>query len=281
MAITVRDVSDLTRILTRYPEWRAEMRRIVLSDELLAMPETMRELAAAQGRTEQRMEELAAAQVRTDARLEALTQRMEELAAAQTRTDQRMEELRAAQARADQRMEELRAAQVRTEGRLDRLTDEMREVRTDLGKLKGRVLEREYADKAPAIFGGWLRRLRVVLPGSLEAELEDQLAERLSLEELRDVLRLDVILRGRLVQPEAQPEVYLALEVSSVVDRGDLERAQRRAGLLRKAGLTALPVVAGEELTEGVETLLEEAPVVVVTDGHGRGWDRALAASYG
>jgi len=277
MAITVRDVSDLTRILTRYPEWRAEMRRIVLSDELLAMPETMRELAAAQGRTEQRMEELAAAQVRTDARLEALTQRMEELAAAQTRTDQRMEELRAAQARADQRMEELRAAQVRTEGRLDRLTDEMREVRTDLGKLKGRVLEREYADKAPAIFGGWLRRLRVVLPGSLEAELEDQLAERLSLEELRDVLRLDVILRGRLVQPE----VYLALEVSSVVDRGDLERAQRRAGLLRKAGLTALPVVAGEELTEGVETLLEEAPVVVVTDGHGRGWDRALAASYG
>jgi DNA repair exonuclease SbcCD ATPase subunit len=342
MALTVKDVSDLTRILTRFPEWRAEMRRIVLSDELLSLPEVMRELAAAQARTEaalartdQRLEELAAAQARTEAALARTDQRLEELAAAQARTDarlevltqrvdaltqrmdaltqrmdtltqrvdaltqrvdtltqrmdalaQRMEELAAAQARTDarlevltqrmdalaQRMEELAAAQVRTERRMDA-------IQTDLGSLKGKVLERNYADKAPAIFGAWLRRVRVLLPGGLEPALEDKLADTLASEELQDLLRSDILLRGRPAGVPGLAEVYVAVEVSGVVDRGDLERAQRRAGLLRKAGLAVLPAVAGEELTEGVEALLEAVPVIVVTDGHSRGWERALTAA--
>jgi hypothetical protein len=263
MALTIRDVSDLTRLLVRYPEWRAEMRRIVLSDELLAMPETMREIAAAQART--------------DARLESLTERMDALTVRMDQLTERMDALTVRMDQLTERMAELAAAQARTEQRVDRLTEEMREVRMDLGKLKGRALEREYADRAPALFGGWLRRIRVVLPGTLGADFEDHLAARLTVEELRDVLRLDVLLRGRLAQGAENQEVYLALEVSSVIDRGDLERAQRRAGLLRRTGLAAMPVVAGEELTEGVERLLAEAPVIVMTDGHSRGWERALA----
>jgi hypothetical protein len=64
MALTVREVGDLTRILTRYPEWRAEMRRIVLSDELLSLPQALRELAAAQARTDEDVTEGAATLLR-------------------------------------------------------------------------------------------------------------------------------------------------------------------------------------------------------------------------
>jgi hypothetical protein len=251
MALTVQDVSDLTRILTRYPEWRAEMRRIVLSDELLSLPEVMRELAAAQARTELRLEELAAAQARAE---------------------EQVKELAAAQARTEQAVKELAAAQMRTEWRLG-------DVQRELGKLKGQALERDYIDKAPAVFGAWLRRVRVVLPGGLDATTEDRLLAHLTDAEFQDVLWLDVALRGRLAHAADQPEVYLAVEVSEVIDREDVERAQRRARLLRKAGLVAVPAVAGEKVSGDTAVLLREVPVAVALDGHCEGWEKALAAA--
>jgi hypothetical protein len=306
MTLTVRDVGDLTRILTRYPEWRAEMRRIVLGNELLSLPEAMRELAAAQARTEAaqarteervgRLEEavanLAAAQARTEqtvkelvaaqARIEERVGRLEEavtnLAAAQARTEQRLEELATAQVRTELRLEELVAAQARLEAAQARAEQRMDKMDHDLGKLKGWALERQYADKAPAVFGLWLRRLRVLLPGSLDAATEDRLLAHLTEAEYQDVLRLDLVLRGRPVRAAERAEVYLAVEVSGIIDRRDVDRAQRRAGLLRKAGLPAVPVVAGEDVTEGAAALLHEVPVAVALDGYCEGWEKALAA---
>src|SRR5437870_11482877 len=38
MPFTIEDFRDLVRILEEKPEWRAEMRRLILTDELLALP---------------------------------------------------------------------------------------------------------------------------------------------------------------------------------------------------------------------------------------------------
>ena len=38
MAFTVRDFRDLVELLEQHPEWRAELRRLVLTEELLALP---------------------------------------------------------------------------------------------------------------------------------------------------------------------------------------------------------------------------------------------------
>src|SRR5207249_1426717 len=46
MAFTVREFRDMVRLMEEHPEWRAEMRRLVLSDELLALPDEMRQLRA-------------------------------------------------------------------------------------------------------------------------------------------------------------------------------------------------------------------------------------------
>ena len=83
MAFTVQDFHDLIGILEQRPEWRTELRRLVLTEELLSLPQIVRDLAEAQQRTEQRVEELAEAQRRTE-------QRVEELAEAQRRTEQRI-----------------------------------------------------------------------------------------------------------------------------------------------------------------------------------------------
>ena len=80
MAFTVQDFHDLIGILEQHPEWRTELRRLVLTEELLSLPQIVHDLAEAQRRTEQRVEELAEAQRRTE-------QRIEELAEAQRRTE--------------------------------------------------------------------------------------------------------------------------------------------------------------------------------------------------
>jgi hypothetical protein len=76
MPFSVEDFHDLVRLLAEHPEWRAELRQLVLSDELLELPALVRQLvervgtlADAQARTEARLTTLADAQERTEARL--------------------------------------------------------------------------------------------------------------------------------------------------------------------------------------------------------------------
>jgi hypothetical protein len=85
------------------------------------LTQIVRDLGAAQQRTEQRLEELAQAEHRTE-------QRLEELAQAEHRTEQRLEELAQAQQRTEGRLEELAQAQQRTEGRLDSLAQRVEEL---------------------------------------------------------------------------------------------------------------------------------------------------------
>src|SRR3990172_2891670 len=86
MTFNVEDYSDLVQIIETHPQWRAELRRLVLTDELLTLPALVRDLAEAQNRTERRIEELAEAQNRTE-------RRIEELAEAQQRTEERLQHL--------------------------------------------------------------------------------------------------------------------------------------------------------------------------------------------
>ena len=85
MPFTVDDFHDFIRLIEARPEWRTELRRLVLTDELLAVPEQLAELRArseqqfialaeAQQRLEVRLEALAEAQQRTEARLTALAE---------------------------------------------------------------------------------------------------------------------------------------------------------------------------------------------------------------
>ncbi len=62
MAFTVQEFHDLIQLLEQHPEWRTELRRLMLSEELMSLPQAVRELAEAQRRTEQRVTELAEAQ---------------------------------------------------------------------------------------------------------------------------------------------------------------------------------------------------------------------------
>ena len=196
------------------------------------------------------------------------------------RTEQRVEELAQAQARTEQQIKELVAAQVRNEERfvrieaaIDRLTAADLRMNNVLGGMRGRELERAYRDKAPSYFGRMLRQVRV-------ASIQD-IEERFLLppppEAFDDLLELDLLVSGRPRQRPDAPEVWLAVEVSATLDRGDVERAQRRAAILRDAGLLAIPTIAGEDAVPGLEELAQTEHVLLVQDGRRRFWDEALA----
>lgn len=98
MPFTVSDFRDLIELLEQNPSWRAELRRLVLTDELLQLPKVVEDLAATVDRLARNMEEgfrrvdkaiadLAAAQQRTDQRLQRVEEQIEALAAAQRRTE--------------------------------------------------------------------------------------------------------------------------------------------------------------------------------------------------
>ena len=78
MPFTVEEFRDLLKLLEARPEWRTELRRLVLTDELLTLPQQM---AALRARSEEQFQALVIAQQRTEAHVEALTVRLDTLTA--------------------------------------------------------------------------------------------------------------------------------------------------------------------------------------------------------
>jgi hypothetical protein len=265
--VTREDFGELTHIVGELAEAqrRTEQRIEELAEAQRRTEQRIEELAEAQRRTEQRIEELAEAQQRSEERLSRLEETVAALAEAQRRTEQRIEELAEAQRRTEHEIGVLVQA-------VQRLSDGQQRIWDKLGGLEGRMLELDYREKAPAYFSRLLRKTRVIPRDSLEEALEAYL----SVEELHDVLLTDVIVSGQPRQRPELKEVWLALEISVIVDETDVTRAGRRADLLRRAGYRAIPVVAGANITREAQLEVRRQSVLMLQDGRELFWDEAL-----
>ncbi len=286
MAFTPQHFSDMIKLLSERPEWRRELRTLLFLDGEQDLPAMVQKLVEAQDRGEKRLERveaalerLAEAQSRSEGRLDRVEAAIERLTEAQRRTEERVEELAEAQRRSEERLDRVEAAierlaeaQRRTEERMAELAEAQRNNTDRIGDLVGRALEWDYERKAPAYFGSVLQRARVFDRQQLVNELESHLSEA----ELSDALLIDLVVRGIPRRQPEMSEVLLAIEISAVVDRGDVSRARRRATLLRKAGFKVIPVVAGEGMTEGAEKELEKHKVVLLQNGRVSQWEEAL-----
>lgn len=145
------------------------------------------------------------------------------------------------------------------------LTRRLDRVEVRLDALYGRDLERTYRERAAAFFMdilGGIRPLPVEQVARIAEEAER--AGRLTAEERRDLLRTDLVVEGRREGAAA----FLVVEVSAVVDKGDVERAVRRAALLARAtGAPVVPVAAGEQILGEAEREAQAQGVWRVLDG--------------
>jgi hypothetical protein len=263
MPFRVEDFHDLIRLLETQPEWRAELRRLLLTDALLALPEQFAELRAD---TDQRFQELIAAQQRTESQLAALTQRVTSLADAQQRTESQIASLVDAQQRTESQLARLAEAHQDLETQVAALTGIVHTLIDDVGELKGDSLERRYRERAVAYFGRLLRRVRVLSLEELSTLLDEAVARGAPSDaEAEAVTWADLVVQGR--RREDGEEVALLVEVSWSVGPHDVERAAERATLLTRAGLSVLPVVAGRMITSEAVELARRRQVWQMLDG--------------
>jgi hypothetical protein len=263
MPFTMDDFHDLIRLIETRPEWRAELRRLVLTEELLAVPD---QLAALRARSEEQFQALVEAQQRTNIQLTTLTERVTALAAAQERMDRQLTAL-------TERVTALAAAQERMDRQLTALTEQVaaltRVVHTltvDVGTLKGKSLEADYRSRGHAYLSRVVRRPHVLTSDELMTIIEDARDRgMLSDIEAQDLYETDLVVRGR--RSEDGTEVYLVVEVSWGVGPHDVERAVQRARVLSHIGLATIPVVAGEHILPEAHERARQSQVWQVTDG--------------
>jgi hypothetical protein len=260
-AVTREDFRELKESFAEVTQAqkRTEEMAIKHASRLESLEGIVAELAQAQARTEERLNELAQAQTRTE-------ERLNELAQAQARTEERLNELAQAQRRTEERMAELAQAQRRTEEILQK-----HEAR--LGALDGRSFENEVRRKAPSYFGSILRRSRVVEMLEIEEKLPSSFPEA----DYGDLLQLDLLVEGMPAGQDASARLLAATEVSVTVDDYDVERAERRAGILRRAGLPTVAVALGREIHPATLARAGHLGVCVLLGGVPHHWPEAAA----
>ncbi len=121
---TVHDIADVVRIIREQPEWADTIRSILLSRELLELPQRFAEYAEA---TNQRLERLETALAEfvesTNRRLEALEGGQAKLEEGQARLEGGQAKLEEGQARLEGRQAKLEEGQARLEGRQAKLEE--------------------------------------------------------------------------------------------------------------------------------------------------------------
>lgn len=251
----INDIGDLLRILEEQPEWAERLRVILLTREVLELPERLTQLT-------ERVERLARAQEETNARLDRFIQAQEE---ANARIDRRLESLEEAnrtqqEFNAEQRQfnAEQREINARVDGRLDNLENQVSEIRTQVGDLQGSDLENRLHGNITSIAARNfnLRRVHILKSRFFppDQNFYDRLyaAEdggRITSEQALQLQEADFILSAQ--ERESQGLIYLAVEVSRTVDGHDITRARERADALQAAtDVRALAMVVGSFIPE-------------------------------
>jgi hypothetical protein len=263
---------EFADLLEQDAEYHARIQRALIPRELLLLPEAF---ARFQARVEERFtqvdQEIASVRAemregfaRVDAEIASVRAEMREgfaqvdarFVQVDTEIASVRAEMREGFARVDEQFAEVRAEQ-------QRQAAEQRRQANDIAKLKGFVLELIFDRRAPAVFGRYWRRVKVV-PATEICELAESI-QPLTPEEEESLYRADAYVMG--VRKSDGREIIGVVEVSWMVDIGDVERARRRAEVLMQRGLLAVPVVAGGEATQTAEQAAQQGECALLLDG--------------
>lgn len=261
---TINNIEDLARILETHPHWASTLRALVLSDEVLNLPQAMAALTASVSRLSESVHHLEAGQdelradvteLRTDvnelkvgqeelrADVTELKVGQEELRADVTELRADVTELKAGQEELRTDVTELKVGQEELAGRQTRLERSVDRLRDDIAPIKGRFAQNLAVEQSVviALRMGLAYRSRVT-----QREMADLLGENdtsdLAANEIESLVLADLIFTA----VDANDELwYVTLEASYTADERDTRRAIRNAALLtRFTGNQARPVVA-------------------------------------
>ena len=222
-----------------------ELGNTVTKAEFRKLTGSVDRLAEAQDRTEAQVAKLAEAQVRTEIQVAKLVE---------------------AQARTEARVAELAEAQVRTDAQVFELTKVVQSLVIQgerqgarLDAVLGSTFELQFRDRLTSYLGRLMRRGKLLR----NDEVLDAIEQAVEPDEADEVLRVDAIASG-IIDGIAG---HVVVEVSATCGADDIDRAARRAGILRKAGLAAVPLVACKVISPELRSYAVSKQVRIWCDG--------------
>ena len=273
--LTFQDILDT---MAANPELRASMRQHVLDEEVRQLPAAYQRLAESQTEMQEAISRLTAEMAELREIVARLAKEVAELKEIVARLSTEMAELREIVARLSAEMAELREIVAR----LSAEVAELREIVTQLVETVSHIVARQdRMERRAAITAGHLARIA----GSQYEQAIAAIAPRIAREELNfiapaithrawqtgafvadavnspsittrqaaDLNRADLVISGRT--PDNQP-IHALAEVSITIHEGDIQRAHRRAQILRAAlddQAPVIPVAFGDHLDTEVE----------------------------
>jgi len=188
--------ADILRALKSHPEWLMELRKLILTEELLELPR----------------------------KFEELIKRVDKI-------EKDVEVLKQDVAVLKQDVAALKQDVVILKGEVAYLKGEVVYFKGEFGRFKEREFERTIRERYYAYFGRILRRSRRIELESILPQIEDLLDGGVITEaQYESILRLDLIVEGEI--RKTKKPVALAVENSYSLYEEDLEKAAERADIL-------------------------------------------------
>ncbi|MCX8027467.1 MAG: hypothetical protein N3A62_06405 [Thermodesulfovibrionales bacterium] len=249
--ITISRFEDIIDVLRENPQWREEMRALILSEELLTLPTKFdyfvtHEFVPLKKKVD-----------KIESDVEILKQDVEILKQDVEILKQDVEILKQDVAILKQDVEVLKQD-------VTILKKDVQGLKVDVASLKGESFELKIRDRAATFFGKLLRRTKVITGEKLVDILDDAVeAKKISDTERDDVLNIDVVVKGKM--KDSGKDIILVGEISVTVDIEDVERAKTRSEILARAyNQEAIGVVVGKEITEKARQVANEMAVLVL-----------------
>ncbi len=233
----VRTFGDLLRALKAHPEWLEELRKLILTTELLELPRKVDELIRLVKQHGELLKE-------HDKRL--------------TRVGQDIQVLKEDVAVLKQDVAVLKQD-------VAGLKDDVETLKDQVGGLRGKDYERAVRERYPAIVWRVVRKSRILSTQKLADRLDEAVeAGTVKEQDYRDVMELDAVIEGR--DWHSGEPVVLAVEASVTAFEKDVHRAAERAQILQRAfGIRAIPVVVCDRVSTGIEQTAQEHGVQLLS----------------
>jgi chaperonin cofactor prefoldin len=294
MAFVISDFQDLLALLRTHPEWRDELRPLILGEDVMRTPALIQEtneilrvvgvrldaltlkidaLAEQQRITGERIDALtlnvdalAEQQRITGERIDALTLKVDALAEQQRITGERIDALAEQQRITGERIDALVEQQRISAERIDLLMPllpRMDKVEIRLGHIEGDLLEANYTRHVRPSFGKWLRHANLTSAAEIEEVEAAEASGALSPQEFERLMNLDLMVVGSEKGAQPPRQMVITAEFSATISRNDVERAQLAAELLVRLGVNARPFVGGYTIAEQTKDMATERGVIV------------------
>ena len=270
--------ADIIRALRSHPEWLEELRKLILTEELLELPKKFDELLKRVDRIEENIKEIKqdvgvlkqdVGVLKQDVGVlkqdvGVLKQDVDVLKQDVDTLKQDVDTLKQDVTVLKQDVAILKQDVAILKQEVAILKQDVAYLKGEFGRFKGKDFERTIRERYYAYFGRLLRKTKLIPMEDLLPKL-DELEESgvITEEERMSILQVDIVLRGEI--KSTKKAVVLAVEVSYSLFEDDLARAEERARILAHVlKEEVIPCVVTVEVKEDVEKMADEKGILVI-----------------